>query len=74
MGTHTIDIIQVEFIQRRAAKVIGNSRQLPYGERLRRLKLPSLVYRRKRDDMMYVYKVVHQSVRIEINCFFYDGR
>ena len=45
------DIIQVESIQRRATKIIGNLGHLSYGERLRRLKLPSLVYRRKRGDI-----------------------
>jgi len=51
------DITKVENVQRRASKLIPTLRNLPYEERLRKLKLPSLTYRRARGDMIEVFKI-----------------
>ncbi len=40
-------INEVEAVQRRATRMIPSIKNLPYEERLRKLKLPTLVYRRK---------------------------
>jgi len=53
------DINHLETIQRRATKILPHLSQLPYSERLRQLKLPSLVYRRKRGDMIETFKILH---------------
>ena len=45
-------------IQRRATKLIPGLSDLSYEDRLRRLKLPSLSYRRSRGDMIEVYKIM----------------
>jgi hypothetical protein len=45
----------IENIQRRATKLIPGFSDLSYEDRLRRLKLPSLSYRRSRGDMIEVY-------------------
>ena len=37
-------------------------KSLPYPERLRRLGLPSLLYRRRRGDMIAVYQLFHGGV------------
>ena len=50
------DDVAIERVQRRATKLIPTLKALGYGERLRRLNLPSMWYRRKRGDMIEVYK------------------
>ena len=53
------DIEQIEKIQRRATKlVIISLKKLPYKERLLRLNLYTLKYRRLRGDMIEVFKIV----------------
>ena len=49
----------LEGVQRRATKLIIGLKELPYVDRLKRLKLPSLQYRRTRGDVIEVYKFVH---------------
>ena len=44
----------IENIQRRATKLIPGLSDLSYEDRLHRLKLPSLSYRRSRGDMIEV--------------------
>ncbi|XP_041485083.1 protein artichoke-like [Lytechinus variegatus] len=50
---------RLESVQRRATKLIPGIKHLSYSERLRLLKLPSLSHRRKRGDMIDVYKYLH---------------
>ena len=50
-------IEQIERVQRRATKQLPGFRNLPYADRLRRLKLPTLSYRRLRGDLIEVYKI-----------------
>jgi len=56
------DIDHLERVQRRATKLITVMKDLSYPERLRTLKLPTLVYRRARGDMIEVYKILHNLV------------
>ena len=49
-------------------------KELPYTDRLRRLNLPSLVYRRRRGDMIQVYKLKSGMERIDPALFFHDPR
>ena len=51
-------IEQIEKVQMRATKQIPGFRDLTYPERLRRLKLPTLSYRRLRGDMIETYKIL----------------
>ena len=48
----------IERVQRRATKVIPKIKDLPYNERLKKLKLPTLTYRRHRGDMIETYKIL----------------
>ena len=48
------DKLEIEKVQRRATKLIPTLKDLPYEERLRCLRLPSLNYRRRRGDMIQV--------------------
>ena len=56
---------KVERVQRRATKMVASIRHLPYQDRLQRLKLPSLHYRRMRGDMILVFQIVTGRVRLE---------
>ena len=47
---------EVEDVQRRATKMIAKLKDLPYSQRLAILQLPSLEHRRKRGDMIEVFK------------------
>ncbi len=49
----------IEAVQRRATKLVPELENLPYPERLQKLDLPSLSYRRARGDMIEVYKYTH---------------
>ena len=49
----------IEGVQRRATKIIPTLKNLAYPERLKKLKLPKLAYRRARGDMIEVYKIVN---------------
>ena len=64
------DIIAVERIQRRATRLIPELKNMPYQERLMNLKLPTLVYRRKRGDMIMMFKIMCGLVRIDVNKLF----
>ena len=59
------DIDKLEKVQRRATKLCQDISDLPYEERLRRLKLPSLYNRRLRGDMIQVFKIVTGRDRID---------
>ena len=49
----------IENVQRRATKQLPSMKNIPYEERLQRLILPTLAYRRTRGDMIEVYKLLH---------------
>ena len=60
----------IERVQRRATKLVPHLRSLPYEERLRQLNLPSLLHRRRRGDMILVYKILTGKMNINKNYFF----
>ena len=47
----------LENVQRRATKQIPGFKNMSYEDRLQKLKLPTLAYRRKRGDMIETYKI-----------------
>ena len=53
------DIDAIERVQRRATKTVPGISTMSYPDRLRTLRLPSLVYRRARGDMIETYKFLH---------------
>ncbi len=53
------DIITIENVQRGATKMIPELKDLTYDERLRKLNLPTLVYRRTWGDMVETYKILN---------------
>ena len=46
-------------VQRRAAKLVDGFHHMSFSERLKKLDLPSLVYRRARDDNIEIFKHFH---------------
>ena len=66
------DSKEIEKIQCRATKLVPSLKALPYEERLLKLKLPSLLHRRRRGDMIQVYKIKSAMDRIEASLFFHQ--
>ena len=58
------DFRLIESVQRRATKFLSGLQDLDYEVRLRRLRLPSMLYRLKRGDMIEVYKYLHGHYNI----------
>ena len=70
-GPHYVtDQQAIEKIQHRATKMIPELRHDSYQERLSKLSLPSLVYRRQRGDLIFLYQLINQHFNIDINDFF----
>jgi len=51
----------IENVQRRATKRLPGMKNLQYHERLSALKLPCLLYRRLRGDLIEVFKITHEK-------------
>ena len=63
------EIRKLEGVQRRATKQINDLRNLDYSDRLKKLKLPTLIYRRKRGDMIEAYKILSDKYDPEVADF-----
>ncbi len=57
---------QLESVQRRITKQLPGMENLSYSERLIKLKLPTLSYRRLRGDLIEVYKITNEQY--DTNC------
>jgi hypothetical protein len=62
----------VEGVQRRATKVIPGLKDLTYEQRLAKMKLPSLYYRRIRGDLIEMYKYSHEIYKLGEKLFVYE--
>lgn len=60
----------IEKVQMRATKLIKEIKHLSYIERLKYLKLPTLLYRRFRGDMIMVFKLLSGIYDSTIACHF----
>ena len=59
---HTVKLKElIENVQRRATKTVPGLKDLSYEERLKKLKLPTLAYRRMRGDMITVFKLLNEG-------------
>ena len=58
------DVRLIENVQRRATKCIKSLASTSYEDRLKYFKLPNLVYRRLRSDMMLTYKLQNEKSAI----------
>lgn len=59
------DVLLLENVQRRATRLVPQFKDIEYEERLQRLNLPSLTYRRLRGDLIEVYKYLHNVYKIK---------
>ena len=57
----------IEKVQRRATKQLPGMNDRSYQQRLEILKLPTLVYRRIRGDMIETYKLVHNKYDVDVS-------
>lgn len=60
------DLEQIEKVQKKATKIIVRGSRMTYESRLRKLKLPTLVYRRTRGDMIDTFKLI--TGKYDENC------
>ena len=56
---------KLEKVQRRATRLVPELKHLSYEERLQKLKLPSLQYRRLRTDLIQLFKMTHGLVEMD---------
>ena len=59
------DAIILENVQHRATKLVPDLKDLPYEERLQNLKLPSLMYRRLRGDLIETFKYLQGYYKVD---------
>ena len=64
------DALEIEKIQRRATKLVPELRELSYPDRLRKLNLTTLAYRRQRTDILQVFRIIKQIDRIPFDSLF----
>ena len=62
------NIDAVERVQRRATKMIPSIKDLSYTDRLKKLKLETLEYRRKRADLLEVYRILNSQHNLDLHC------
>ena len=55
------DIVRLEQVQRRATKLIPSISHLTYTDRLTKLGIPTLQYRRDRQDLIHVYNLINSD-------------
>ena len=62
---HKKDMRAIKNVQRRATKLVSNIKNLSYKERLKKLGLLSMEYRRERADLIEVYKIMNNIDQVE---------
>ena len=69
---YVMDQQAIKKVQRRATKIIPELRHYSYQESLQKLSLPSLVHRRLRGEMIFLYLLIHQYTSILILPVFFS--
>lgn len=64
------DIIEVEKVQKRATKMISEVSNMSYENRLMTLRLDSLAFRRRRNDMLQIFRIINKIDNIDIANYF----
>ena len=58
----------IERVQRRATKMVPSLQDLSYQERLQKLKLETLDYRRRRADLLEAYRIINGLHKLDLSC------
>ena len=64
------DIIEIEKVQHRATKLVPNLSNKPYPDRLKELGLKTLAFRRKRTDIIQVFRILKGIDKVDPATFF----
>ena len=64
------DMSEIEKVQKRATKLVTGLEDLPYENRLKTLNITTLEYRRNRNDMLQVYRLINGLDNTDLNLFF----
>ena len=64
------DALEIEKVQRRATKLVPELRKLDYSERLKALSITTLAYRRRRTDVLQVFRIIKGIDKIPFETFF----
>ena len=64
------DALEIEKVQRRATKLVPELRKLDYSERLKALNITTLAYRRRRTDVLQVFRIIKGIDKILFETFF----
>ena len=66
---HKYNIDAIERVQRRATKMLATLQDLSYSQRLEKLKLETLEYRRRRADLLEAYRIMNGIHDIDTSCY-----
>ena len=61
---YKVDEDAIEKVQRYATRLVPSIKHLPYEERLKCLKLPTLKYRKLRGDMIMTYNILNGHLNV----------
>ena len=64
------DAQEIEKVQRRATKLVPELKNMSYDERLKALNITTLAYRRRRTDVLQVYRIINEIDNIPFGNFF----
>ena len=64
-------IFELEKVQKRATKILAECKSMSYEQRLKYLKLPTLVYRRLHGDMIKTFKILNNFYARQHSCSAY---
>ena len=67
---YVLDQNRIENVQRAATRLVSSIKHLPYEQRLEKLALSSLRYRRQRGDMICVYSLLNNIYDLDYSLFF----
>ena len=67
--TFKMDVNSIERVQRRATHLVPSLSSLSYEDRLRKLHLPTLQFRRLRTDLLLLYKISHNMSILNTDTF-----
>ena len=67
---HTYNIIRdlIEQVQQRATRLVPETKELPYNNRLIELRLPTLNFRRQRTDIIQTFKIIKRIDSVNQDC------